>query len=60
MALDRREVTKNDLDALFRLKVREDQPGLVSPNEITLAQTAYEGNGAYVWGLFGTAIWLSG
>lgn len=52
MALERREVTKDDLDALFRLKVRDDQPGLVAPNEITLAQTAYEGNGAYVWGLW--------
>ncbi len=52
MALERREVTKHHLLALFQLKVREDQPGLVAPNEITLAQAAYEGEGVYVWGLW--------
>ncbi len=52
MSIDRRKVTKEHLRTLFELKVRDDQPGLVAPNEITLAQAAYEGAGAYVWGLW--------
>lgn len=51
MALERRRVEKDHLRALFRLKVAEDQAGLVAPNEITLAQAAYE-PGGYVWGLW--------
>lgn len=50
--LERREVKRDHLRRLFELKVREDQPRLVAPNEITLAQVAYEGDGAYVWGLW--------
>ena len=51
MALERRRVEKDHLRALFRLKVAEDQAGLVAPNEITLAQAAYEA-GSHVWGLW--------
>ena len=56
MALERREVSRDHLRALFDLKVRKDQAGLVAPNEITLAQAAYEGKGAYVWGLWADGI----
>jgi len=51
MTLEARKVEKDHLRALFRLKVAEDQAGLVAPNEITLAQAAYEA-GSHVWGLW--------
>jgi diamine N-acetyltransferase len=46
-----RPITRDTLRPLFRLKVRDDQQGLVAPNEITLAQAPYE-TGSYVWGLW--------
>ncbi len=60
MPLELRGVTKEHLRALFNLKVRDDQQGLVAPNEITLAQAAHEGEGIYVWGLWdgGTLVGL--
>ena len=49
--LERREVTRDTVFDLIKLAVREDQPGLVTPNVITLAQAPYE-TGARVWGLW--------
>lgn len=59
MALERRAVERDHLRRLFQLKVREDQKTLVAPNEITLAQAAYE-PGAHLWGLWdgGTVVGL--
>lgn len=51
MALERRPVDRGSLRALFRLKVLENQQPLVAPNEITIAQQAYEPASA-VWGLW--------
>ncbi len=51
MTLECRPVEKDHLRRLFQLKITAGQKGLVAPNEITLAQAAYE-KGAYVWGLW--------
>lgn len=48
---DRRPVTRETVRALAALAVRPDQPRLVSPNAITLAEAPYE-PGAQVWGLW--------
>ncbi|MEO1680952.1 MAG: GNAT family N-acetyltransferase [Pseudomonadota bacterium] len=48
---ERRDVTRDHLRTLFRLKVKPEQDGQVAPNAITLAQAAYE-PGGYVWGLW--------
>ena len=50
--IERREITRDTVDAILRLKVRDDQPGMVAPNSVTLAQVAYEQPGSYVWGLW--------
>ncbi|MEM1237005.1 MAG: GNAT family N-acetyltransferase [Pseudomonadota bacterium] len=52
MTLEARDIHRDHLSALFKLKVRDDQDGLVAPNAITLAQQAYEPDGAHVWGLW--------
>ncbi|MEE9427000.1 MAG: GNAT family N-acetyltransferase [Paracoccaceae bacterium] len=49
--LELRKIVKPDLRTYFALKVLPEQNDLVSPNEITLAQAAYE-TGSYVWGLW--------
>jgi diamine N-acetyltransferase len=49
--LEKREVTRETVAALIDLKVREDQPGLVADNVMTLAEAPYE-TGARVWGLW--------
>ncbi len=49
--LERREVTRDTVRALIRLKVRADQADLVSANSVTLAQAPYE-PGSVVWGLW--------
>lgn len=46
-----REITRDTVNALIRLKVKEWQQNLVASNAITLAQAAYE-PGSYVWGLW--------
>lgn len=46
-----RPIHRDHLRRLFRLKVAKGQEGQVAPNEITLAQQAYE-PGGYVWGLW--------
>lgn len=51
MMLERRQVTRDHLKKLFKLKVAPEQDNLVAPNEITLAQQAYE-PGSSVWGLW--------
>ncbi len=51
MRLQHRPVARGDLSALFELKVANDQVGQVAPNEVTIAQQAYE-PGSYVWGLW--------
>lgn len=50
--LERREITRETLGALLKLKVRPDQDHLVAPNPVTIAQCAYEQPGGYVWGLW--------
>lgn len=50
--LDRREITRDNLGALLRLKVRPDQDHLVAPNPVTIAQCTYEQPGSHVWGLW--------
>lgn len=42
MTVALKPVTRDDLDALLALKVTADQTSFVAPNEITLAQVAYE------------------
>ncbi len=42
MRLERRRVTRDDLRALFRLKVDPAHDNLVAPNEIMIAQQVYE------------------
>lgn len=49
--IERRPIHRAHLRDLFALKVAEDQQRFVAPNEITLAQQAYE-PGAYVWSLW--------
>ena len=49
--LELRKIVQADLDIYFNLKVAPTQGNLVAPNEITLAQAAYE-PGSYVWGLW--------
>lgn len=49
--LDRRDITRENLSSLLRLKTRADQRHLVAPNAVTIAQAAYE-PGSYVWGLW--------
>lgn len=49
--LARRLVARDEVVALIRLAVREDQRGLVAGNAATLAQVAYE-PAAAVWGLW--------
>lgn len=49
--LELRQIVQADLRTYFRLKVAPAQNTLVAPNEITLAQAAYE-TGSYVWGLW--------
>ena len=41
-----RPVGREDVETLIRLRVREDQEGLVAPNAVSLAQQPYE-TGAY-------------
>ena len=50
--IERREISRETVDAILRLNVRDDQPGLVASNAVTLAQVAYEQPGSYVWGLW--------
>lgn len=50
--LERREITRDTLGPLLRLKLRPDQEHLVAPNAVTVAQCAYEQPGGYVWGLW--------
>ena len=52
MTLEARDIHRDHLSALFKLKVREDQRDQVAPNEVTLAQQAYEPAGTFVWGLW--------
>lgn len=49
--LERREVTRETLSQLLRVKTRPDQEHLVAPNAITIAQAAYE-PGSHLWGLW--------
>jgi diamine N-acetyltransferase len=46
-----REITRDTVNPLIRLKVKDWQQNLVAPNAVTLAQAAYE-PGSYVWGLW--------
>lgn len=48
MTITLRPVVKDDLAALFDLKVRPDQSKFVAPNEITLAEAPFE-KGAFVF-----------
>lgn len=43
-----REITRDTVNPLIRLKVKDWQQNLVAPNAVTLAQAAYE-PGSYVW-----------
>ena len=47
-----RAANRDNLGQLLKLKVREDQDNLVAPNSVTLAQSAYEQPGSYVYGIF--------
>lgn len=49
--LERRTITRDSLDALLRLDVRDDQRGLVASNAVTLAEAPFE-PGSQVWGLW--------
>lgn len=49
--LKRRDIRRDDLRTLFELKVGAGQAGLVAPNEVTIAQQAYE-PGSVVWGFW--------
>ncbi len=49
--LERRVVLRDHIRLLIALKVRPDQPRLVTENAITLAEAPYE-TGSYVWGLW--------
>ena len=51
MTLSRQIVSHENLGKLMELNVRADQPKLVAPNSVTVAQSAYM-KGTYVWGLF--------
>ncbi len=51
MTLQKRQVTRDHLQALIELSVRPDQQGLVAPNVKTFAQAPFE-PGAHVWGLW--------
>lgn len=48
---ERRAITRDNVNAFFKLKVAPEQEHLVAPNEITLAQAPYEPAGE-VWGIF--------
>ncbi len=50
--LERREITRETLNAVMRLKLRPGQEHLVAPNSVTIAQASYEQPGGYVWGLW--------
>ena len=50
--LERREITRETLSPILKLKVRPGQEHLVAPNAVTVAQCAYEQPGGYVWGLW--------
>ena len=50
--LERREITRETLSPLLRLKLKPSQEHLVAPNPVTIAQAAYEQPGGYVWGLW--------
>lgn len=49
--LERREITRQNVDALLDLKVHPKQENLVAPNSVTLAQARYE-PASSVWGLW--------
>lgn len=49
--LERREITRETLSPLLRLKLRPGQEHLVAPAAVTIAQAAYE-PGSHVWGLW--------
>jgi diamine N-acetyltransferase len=49
--LERRLVLRDHVKPLIALKVRPDQPRLVTANVVTLAEAPYE-TGSYVWGLW--------
>ena len=51
MTFRRRDVVRDHVKPLIQLKVADHQKAFVAPNEVTLAQHAYE-KGAYVWGLW--------
>lgn len=51
MAAHLKDVERDDLRTLFKLKVKPEQEDQVSPNAATIAQAAYE-PGAKVWGLW--------
>ena len=47
-----RGANRENIGQLLNLKVREDQENLVAPNAVTLAQSAYDQPGSYVWGIW--------
>lgn len=47
-----RAANRDNLGQLLKLKVRKDQENLVAPNAVTLAQSAYDQPGSYVYGIF--------
>lgn len=47
-----RGANRENIGQLLRLKVREDQENLVASNAVTLAQSAYDQPGSYVWGIW--------
>ena len=49
--LERREITRDHLRPLFRLKVTDAQQDQVAPNEFSLAEQAYE-PASQAWGLW--------
>jgi diamine N-acetyltransferase len=49
--LERRPVTRETVRPLAALAVRPDQPRLVTPNALTLAEAPFE-TGSHVWGLW--------
>lgn len=49
--LEKREITRDVLEPLLKLKVREDQDNLVAPNVMTIAEAAYE-PASVVYGLW--------
>jgi len=57
--LERRQISRDTLRPLLRLRLRRDQEHLVAPNPVTIAQCACEQPGGHVWGLWNGDIVLS-